>query len=55
MKTSRMVVALTLAVGLSGRYPLEKLVTHRFALEEANAALEAAAGDPGAVKVVLKP
>jgi threonine dehydrogenase-like Zn-dependent dehydrogenase len=47
--------AQALAVGLSGRYPLNKLVTHRFPLAEANAALEAAAGDPSAVKVVLKP
>ncbi|MHC4249409.1 MAG: zinc-binding dehydrogenase, partial [Planctomycetota bacterium] len=47
--------AQALAVGLSGRYPLDRLVTHRFPLAEANAALEAAAGDPSAVKVVLKP
>jgi threonine dehydrogenase-like Zn-dependent dehydrogenase len=47
--------AQALAVGLSGRYPLDRLVTHRFALEQANEALEAAAGDPAAVKVVLKP
>jgi hypothetical protein len=47
--------AQALAVGLSGRYPLGKLVTHRFGLGEANAALEAAAADPSAVKVVLKP
>ena len=47
--------AQALAVGLSGRYPLDRLVTHRFGLEKANEALEAAASDPAAVKVVLKP
>lgn len=47
--------AQALAVGLSGRYPLDRLVTHRFGLEQANEALEAAASDPAAVKVVLKP
>ena len=43
-----------LKIGLSGRYPLDRLVTHRFPLEEANRALVTAAKDPAAVKVVLK-
>jgi len=44
-----------LEVALAGRYPLERLVTHLFALSEANAALEAASADRSAIKVVLEP
>lgn len=47
--------ARALGIALSGRYPFGKLVTHRVPLEEANRALEVAAEDPAAVKVVLKP
>jgi len=48
------------AIGIveSGRYPLEKMVTHRFALEDAEKALQTAAGEvPGEqpIKVVLVP
>jgi threonine dehydrogenase-like Zn-dependent dehydrogenase len=44
------------AVGLvtGGRYPFEKLVSHRFPLSQANQA-QAAAGSPESVKVVLVP
>ena len=34
---------------------LDRLVTHRVPLADANDALETAAKDPAAVKVVLKP
>jgi len=44
-----------LEVALEGRYPLDRLVTHRFALSEANAALETASSDRSAIKVVLEP
>jgi len=44
-----------LEVALEGRYPLAKLVTHRFPLSEANAALETASTDRSAIKVVLEP
>ncbi len=47
-----------IAIVESGRYPLEKLVTHRFALPDAEKALQTAAGEvPGEhpIKVVLVP
>lgn len=47
--------AQALGLALSGKYPLSQLVTHRLPLAEANEALDAAASDPAAVKVVLKP
>ena len=43
-----------LEVALAGRYPLDRLVTHRLALSEANAALETASSDRSAIKVVLE-
>ena len=42
----------------SGKYPLEKLVTHRFALREAERAIKTAGGmvdDDSAIKVVIDP
>lgn len=42
-------------LAFSRRYPFERVVTHRFPLEEADRALDVAASDPSAVKVVLKP
>jgi threonine dehydrogenase-like Zn-dependent dehydrogenase len=47
-----------IAIVESGRHPLEKLVTHRFALPDAEKALRTAAGEvPGEppIKVVLVP
>lgn len=44
-----------LEVALEGRYPLDKLVTHRFGLTQANEALETASTERSAIKVVLEP
>lgn len=54
----RNAVGPAIAIVESGRYPLEQMVTHRFALEDAEKALQTAAGEiPGEfpIKAVLIP
>ncbi len=48
-------LANALDVALGGRYPLARLVTHRFPLARANEALETASSERTAIKVVLEP
>ena len=47
-----------LSIAESGRYPLDEVVTHRFAVEEAGRAIETVAGEipaEGFIKAVLYP
>ena len=48
----------SLSIAESGRYPLDEIVSHRFAVEEAELAIQTVAGEvpvEGLIKVVMYP